>query len=594
MNLEYDSNILEEYILEDYRNLNKYNILKEVEVNRCQSDEKVSALIKNSNEIIFILDVNGQITYINPAIEKTLGFTVPESLGKVIYNYIHFEDIKFFQKMMIEIKDTTTCTTRTELRFMDQNNNSVWCEVLGTNFFNDPLINGLVLHVRVISEQIRIAGASSQFPYYDYLTGLPDRRSFEIKLNSEINYASKNNSTFAVLLLDLDGFKHLNNSLGHDIGNQLLKDVTFRVVSVYNEEIYFSRLGGDEFGFLLKSVKKFADIHRNAKKLVSLINDTPFKINKNEYFVSASIGVSTYPHSGGDPITLLKNAEMAMYHAKSRGKNQYQFFSPTMDVNTNKQFALRNDMNKAIHNEEFVIYYQPRVDSTTNEPIGSEALIRWNHPNLGIIPPNQFIPLAEETGLIIPIGEWVIKSVCYQIKTWLQEGFVALKTSINLSSLQLQKPNFVEMVSTILNEVGLDSKYIEFEITESVIINREDQVLKTLSQLNQIGISIALDDFGTGYSALSYLRKFPCKVIKLDKSLIDGIHNNVENYEIAAAIISLCHKLNKSVVAEGVETLEQLNLLRELSCNEIQGYIYSKPLSTYDYEKSLKKGYVCT
>ncbi|WP_318503975.1 EAL domain-containing protein [Bacillus sp. T3] len=575
--------------MEKFQHISQYNIFKE-KLNVIHSNKYENLLIQNNKDIIAIIDPNGQIKYINPTIERVLGYRASESIGTMLVKYINFEHLYIFQNLINEIMKNPNISVRTELRLKHKNNSYIWCEVQGTNYFSDHQINGIVIYVRDISEQVRLAGVSNQNTYFDYLTGLPDRRSFENKLNQEIEKASNNKSIFALLLLDLDEFKHLNDSQGHHMGDQLLKDVSVRIKAAYDEDVFLGRLGGDEFVFLLKDIKKFAEIHKNAKKLVNLINNTPFKINDNEFFLSVSIGVSTYPHSGINLSVLLKNAEMAMYHAKNKGKNQYQFFSPTMDVNSNKQFTLRNDMNRAINNEEFVIYYQPRFDPITNKTTGAEALIRWQHPKWGMIPPNQFIPLAEETGLINPIGEWLIRRVCNQIKAWERENITPLKTSINLSSLQLQKPNFVELVSSILVEVGLDPKFLEFEITESVIINREEQVLKTLTEINNIGITIALDDFGTGYSALSYLRKFPCKTIKLDKSLIDGIHNVVENYQIAAAIINLCQRLKKSVVAEGVETKEQLDILRQLSCNEIQGYIYSKPLDEYEYERNLYNG----
>jgi diguanylate cyclase (GGDEF)-like protein/PAS domain S-box-containing protein len=563
---------------------------KKIEYKTTKKRNQLSYLSKNSNDVIGIFDKDGIVTYINPSVERVLGFTVLERLGSNTFDYIDEEHISKVQSLMEELLKTPGKSIRIELKLKHKMGYSVWCEVTYSNHLNDSLIQGIVFNYRDITEKRKFAEKINQMAYYDYLTGLPNRRNFENQLNKELEYAKEKNLNIALFLLDLDGFKHLNDSLGHEVGDQLLKDVSSRIISTINEQAFFGRLGGDEFVLFLKNISNFAEIHKVAKRLVSLVNEEPFNLNGFEFFISASIGVCVYPHSGENLRTLFKNADMAMYRAKSNGKNQYQFFSPLMIVNSNKEFTLRNDMKKAIINDEFTIFYQPRFNPMTDEITGTEALIRWNHPTWGRISPNEFIPLAEETGLIIPIGEWLIRKVCNQIKGWQLEGIATYKISINISSLQLLKSNFVDMVSSILKETALEPKYIEFEITESVIIDKEEQVLKTLTQLIELGLTISLDDFGTGYSALNYLRKFPCDTVKIDKSLIDNIQTDIGNYEIVTAIINLCQKLNKSVVAEGVENKEQLSILKKLSCNEIQGYIYSKPLDELEYKEYLKIG----
>jgi diguanylate cyclase (GGDEF)-like protein/PAS domain S-box-containing protein len=563
---------------------------KRVEFKTAHKRNQLSYLAKNSSDVIGIFDKNGIVTYINPAVERILGFTVLERIGSNTFNYIDEEYLSEAQRLVEELIKTPGKSFRIELKLKHKKGHSVWCEVNCTNHLNDSLIQGIVFNYRDITEQMKYAEEINQMAYFDYLTGLPNRRNFEKQLNEELEIAREKNLNIALLLLDLDGFKHLNDSLGHEVGDQLLKDVSSRIKNSIHDQAFFGRLGGDEFVLFFNDAQNFSEIHKEAKKLVSLISEEPYNLDGFEFFISASIGVSIFPHSGENLISLLQNADMAMYRAKNNGKNQYQFFSPTMNITNNKEFMLRNDMKKAIANDEFVIFYQPRFNPMTDRITGTEALLRWNHPAWGWISPNEFIPLAEETGLIIPIGEWLIRRVCYQIKEWQLEGLDTQKISINISSLQLLKSNFVEMVSFILEETSLNAQFIEFEITESVIIDKEVQVLKALTQLIELGISISLDDFGTGYSALNYLRKFPCDTVKIDKSLIDHIQTDIGNYEIVAAIINLCQKLKKSVVAEGVETDEQLSLLKNLSCNEIQGYIYSKPIDELLYKAKIKMG----
>jgi diguanylate cyclase (GGDEF)-like protein len=427
---------------------------------------------------------------------------------------------------------------------------------------------------------------------YDPLTGLPNHTYFAELLNREIDSAKESNLNLAIVQLGLDGFKYVNSTFGHPVGNQLLRDFSSRMKSALKENIFMHKMSGDMFTILITNIVKYDDIYIILDELMALITNEPFIIGENEVHITGSMGVSVFPYSGEERDILLKNAEIAMYHAKNGGKNQYQIFSSTMSLSSYKQFVLRNDSKKALLRNEFDVYYQPRINPITNEMQSAEALIRWHHPKWGLVLPEEFISMAEDSGLIIPVGEWMIRKICSKLKKWEDENLPIKKISINLSSLQLLQPNFVDMVSSILKEFSVNPKWIEFEITETVIIEKEEQVLETLTSLKNLGITIALDDFGTGYSSLNYLRKFPCEIIKIDKSLIKDIHKDKDNFEIIASIISLCHKLKKSVVAEGVETEEQLSLLRKLNCNEIQGYIYSKPIDIIEYKRILREGIV--
>jgi diguanylate cyclase (GGDEF)-like protein len=445
-------------------------------------------------------------------------------------------------------------------------------------------------NARKITRSKKIDEEMKRMAFFDYLTRLPNRRYLENQLRKEILRAKGNKTSFALMLIDLDEFKYVNNSFGHSIGDQLLEDFSARLRDSYSHDEILCRLDGDEFIILMLGIFSLEEIHKHAGKLVSIINEKPFTVRGNDFFITISVGVSVYPYSGESVDLLLKNADMAMFRAKSNGKNQYQIFSPTMNLFTYKQFTLRNDSKRALVNNEYSIFYQPRFNPITNELTGAEALIRWNHPRWGLVSPDEFISMAEESGLIVPIGEWMLKMVCRQLKSWQMDGLPIKKVSINISSLELLQSNFIEMVSSILKENNVDPKWIEFEITERMIIDKEEKALKTLMSIKKLGISIALDDFGTGYSAINYLWKFPCDIIKIDKSLIKDMQVHSASYEVVAAIIALCKKLKKKVVAEGVETTEQLELLQKLACEEIQGFLYSKPVKEQRFSQYLKQG----
>jgi diguanylate cyclase (GGDEF)-like protein/PAS domain S-box-containing protein len=563
---------------------------KQMETQVARRDKQISAIIQNTNDAIGSMDVNGRITFLNSGFEKHLGYTLQESIGKSIFDYIADEHLLKTRNTFEALIRSPGKSVRTEIRVRNNRGNYIWFEFCATNYLKDPLINGIFFTSKNITRSKKIAEEMKQMAYFDYLTGLPNRRYLENQLRKEVLRAKGNKTSFALMLIDLDEFKYVNNSFGHSIGDQLLEDFSARLQDAYSHNEIVCRLGGDEFIILMPGIFSLEEIHKQANRLISLINDKPFTVRGNDFFITISVGVCVYPYSGESMDLLLKNADMAMYRAKSNGKNQYQIFSPTMNLFTYKQFTLRNDCKKALKNNEFSIFYQPRFNPVTNELTGAEALIRWNHPRWGLVSPNEFISMAEESGLIVPIGAWMIKMVCQQLKSWQMNGLPIRKVSINISSLELLQSNFIEMVSSTLKENHLDPKWIEFEITERIIIDKEEKALKTLTNLKKLGISLALDDFGTGYSAINYLWKFPCDIIKIDKSLIKEIQVKSASYEVVAAIIALCKKLKKKVVAEGVETTEQLELLKKLDCEEIQGYLFSRPVKEQKFSQYLKQG----
>lgn len=572
---------------------------------------KIKALI-NNEAFILITDINGVIIYVNEKCSMMVGYESDEIVGKHtrifktghhtmefyrdLWNTVLSGDI-WKGEMNVKRKDGSfTWNFLSIIPLLDENNRPYQFLTLRTDITELKEIEEQArqkekqLMSLIELEQARFYQKIEQMEYSDYLTGLPNRRNINNRLKEDIEKAKENNSTITILILDLDEFKYVNDTVGHELGDILLMMISSRLKSALGNEIFLGRLGGDEFIIIMPDMDVFGNIQKVGDTLLSAINKKPFNMNGDDFYISSSIGASVYPFSGENKEVLLKHAEMAMYRAKEKGKNQCQIFSPTMNIFSSKQFILRNDLKKALINNEFCIYYQPRFNPYTQEMVSAEALIRWNHPKRGMVSPGEFISMAEESGLIIQIGAWMINNVCQQIKKWEMEKLKIKKISINLSSLQLLQPNFSEMVSSILRETRVDYKWIEFEITESVMIDEEEQVLVTIRQLTNLGITFALDDFGTGYSSLNYLRRFPFETVKIDQSLIKEIQNDPNNYEIVTAIIALCHRLKKEVVAEGVETKDQLLLLQKCHCDQIQGYLYSKPINSYQFKELLKEG----
>ena len=390
----------------------------------------------------------------------------------------------------------------------------------------------------------------------------------------------------AVLFLDLDGFKNINDTLGHDIGDELLKEVGHRIISVMTHKAFVGRLGGDEFSIIIQNVGNDEQLLDIADCLIKSFYPS-FTVKEYELNVSASIGISIFPLAGEDMKTLLKNADIAMYHAKHNGKNHYQIYEPAMDKDSYKLFLLKNDLNKALEKEQFFMVYQPRIEPKSNKIVGAEALIRWSHPELGFVSHLEFIHFAEESGFIIPLGEWILRNVCSQIKEWQNQGLSPIKISVNISVMQLMNLNFISKVKRILQEQELDPKWLEFEITEKVLFYKENVIRKSLENVKSLGISLALDNFGTGYSSLNYVSKHKFDCIKIDRTIIEDIQKDDESYEVAMAIVKLAQRLNKNVVAGGIETANQLDLITKMGFDEFQGYYFSKPIEKDLFEDLL-------
>jgi len=424
---------------------------------------------------------------------------------------------------------------------------------------------------------------------HDFLTGLPNRMLLNDRVSQAMALARRHIKKVAILFLDLDGFKHINDSLGHAIGDKLLQSVAKRLVDCVRGSDTVSRQGGDEFVILLSEVERSEDAALKAGRMLQAVA-APHSIDHHDLHVTTSIGVSVYPDDGLDSETLIKNADTAMYQAKENGRQSYQFFKPPMSVRAVERQSIEEGLRRALERQEFSLCYQPKIRLKSGDISGAEVLLRWVHPSRGPVSPAKFIPVAEDCGLIVPIGNWVLREACKQARTWLDAGLPLGTMAVNISAMEFRDDHFLDGVSAILKETGLDPKYLELELTESVLMKHAEATETILKTLKARGVQVAVDDFGTGYSSLSYLRKFPIDALKIDQSFVRQITTSPEETTIVTAVISMGRSLKLRVVAEGVETQEELAFLRIHQCEEAQGYYFSHPVPPEQFAHLLKNG----
>jgi len=411
---------------------------------------------------------------------------------------------------------------------------------------------------------------------HDVLTQLPNRQLFHDRLSQALADARRNHRKLAVLFLDLDRFKPVNDTLGHAAGDRLLRAVAQRLTGCLRQSDTAARLGGDEFTIILTRVNEPDDAARVAAKILASLSE-PFVLDGFELVVTASVGISVFPGDGADNDTLIKNADAAMYRAKANGKNAYQFYLPAMNDKAQERMELERSLRTALDHKQLELYYQPQIDIASGRIIGMEALARWNHPSLGLVGPERFIPLAEETGLILPLGEWVLRTACSQNRAWQDAGLQPISMAVNISARQLQQ-SLVPTIVRILRETRLDAEYLELELTESVVMADADVAIATLRELNRLGVLISIDDFGTGYSSLTYLKRLPLDKLKIDKHFVSTLTTDSNDRAITAAIVAMADSLQLKAIAEGVETAEQLEMLRTMHCDKMQGFLFSEPV----------------
>lgn len=412
--------------------------------------------------------------------------------------------------------------------------------------------------------------------YTDYLTELPNRVSFTEMLDN-ILLTLRQEEIIAIMDIDIDNFKMINDSLGHSYGDELLIDVTHRLKQAITEDDYLARIGGDEFVVVTQNMEDFSQYEDKIKKIMKVFS-YPFVLSTQEFFITVSIGITLAPRDGKTTQGLVKNADLAMYEAKYKGKNTYCYFDETINKRLMKNIEVQSELRKAIEKREFEVYYQAQIDLTNNKIVGFEALLRWNHPDKGIIYPKDFIHIAEETGLIVPIGKLVLWEACKQLKAWTEMGYTDIVMAVNLSARQFKDKNFTNMVFEIIEDTKIDGSHLELEITETIALDDLDYTTKTIEELKEAGIRFSLDDFGTGYSSMSYLKRLPVDNIKIDKSFLDPILESTDDQKIVETIINLAHVLNLEVIAEGVEYEAQETFLKQANCHKAQGYLYSKPI----------------
>lgn len=434
-----------------------------------------------------------------------------------------------------------------------------------------------MIHAAVAEKKIR------HLAYHDTLTGLPNRMLFMDRIEQAIARMDRTREAFALLFIDIDHFKIINDTLGHDAGDKLLRSVTQRLRDIIRQTDTVARFGGDEFTVLLENIQKPEDTVLVTDKLLRVLHE-PIIISGRDVRISASVGIAVYPQDGGDFGTLLKHADTAMYEAKQLGRNNFQFYTKSMSESAQKRLDLEASLREAISSEAFRVYYQPKYELDTGQCWGMEALIRWSHPEKGLIPPVDFIPVAEETGMIIPISEWMIRECFRQMVSWRQSGLQVANLSINISPRQFKEQDLVGLFAELLHESEIRGEDIEIEITETILLENQVKAASTLGQLKAMGIKIALDDFGTGYASLAYLKKYPIDIVKIDRSFVAGTPDDEEDCAIVRAIASLASALEKDLVAEGVENEEQIEFLKQVNCNKAQGFYWNPPLSAHAFQ----------
>ena len=559
-------------------------------------NEKQRALVtlESIGDAVITCNMKSEVTYLNPIAEKMTGWTKADAIGKPIlevFRILNEATRKLAANPVdVVIEHGVICGLANHTLLLSKDGTEYDIEDSAAPIRDhDGTILGVVLVFHDTSDAKKMAQKMTYLAEHDFLTGLPNRLLLNDRISQALNSANRRNNKLALLFLDIDHFKKINDTLGHGVGDKLLVELSKRLQSCLRFTDTISRQGGDEFVVLLPEISDSLAAAEIADKLISATK-TNFHIDIHELTVSVSIGIAVYPDDGMTADALTKNADAAMYHAKSEGRNNFQFFTADMTQRVSEQLSLENNLQKAIKNKELILHYQPKVSMQTGKMIGVEALLRWQHPDWGLISPDRFIPIAEESGLIKPIGNWVLREACRQNRAWQDMGLPAIPVAVNLSVVELRQPTFVQEVTRVLMQSGMAPEHLELEVTESIAIQEYTEVISWLQKLKEMGVRLSIDDFGTGYSSLSYLKRLPIDTIKIDKSFIHDIGIDLNDAAIVDAIISMSHSLGLSVIAEGVETKEQLDFLKTHHCDEIQGYYFGRPVPAAEFEIMLRDG----
>ena len=540
--------------------------------------QRLASIVEFSEDAIISKNMDGVITSWNRGAEKLYGYTRGEVVGRDVSFLLPPERQGEIQAIMERV------LSGQPIECLETQRLTKTGSVLDVSLSVSPLrdasghIAGASAIFRDITQR-KAAEKQVQFlAYYDALTGLPNRTLLQDRLTKALASARRRKDKVALLFLDLDEFKTINDSLGHSAGDLLLQEVAERLKRWAREQDTVARVGGDEFLIVLTSVKDMPDAAVAAGRLMDTLT-AEFVVQGHSVGISCSLGISIFPEHGADGEALIKNADAAMYSAKESGRNNFRFFTKDMNAQVVERLALESGLRLALDRKELFLVYQPQMDIASGRITGLEALLRWQHPELGLVPPDKFIRIAENSGLIVPIGEWVLRTACSQARKWQDEGLLAVPVAVNVSAVQFRQADFCELIGRVLSETGLASQYLELELTESLLLSNADTRFSVLQDLRAMGLKLAIDDFGTGYSSLSYLKHFPVSKLKIDRSFIRDVAVNPDDAAITTAIISMAKSLNLKVIAEGVEDEAQMTFLRAHQCDEIQGYYFSKPLA---------------
>ena len=559
-----------------------------------EEKERAQVTLDSIGDAVVSTDVLGRVTYLNAVAETLTGWLQQEAAGHPLEEVLRLIDGTSREEarnpMALAIRENKTVSLTPN------------CILIRRDGVESPIedsaapihdrhgqVTGAVMVFHDVSAARAATLRMSHLAQHDSLTGLPNRLLLNDRLTEAMALAHRYQRQLAMLFLDVDRFKYINDTLGHVIGDRLLQLIAQQLLSCVRASDTVSRQGGDEFVILLSEVTHAQDATVCADKILEMIR-SPYRVDEHELHVTASIGIVTYPDDGTDAETLMKHADFAMYHAKDSGRDNRQFFKPDLNMRALERRSLENGLRYALEREELTLHYQPKIDLGTGDIIGVEALIRWLHPDLGLVSPAEFIPIAEECGLMVPIGEWVLAQACHQGQAWQDIGLAPIRIAVNISAVELRANDFLKRVSVTLAETGLDPRLLELELTETFLVQDSTATLAVLQDLKQLGLNLALDDFGTGYSSLNHLKRFPIDTLKIDRSFVHTIATNADDASIVGAVISMGKNLHMRVVAEGVETREQLSFLQDRECPFGQGYYFSRPLTGQACTQLLRRG----
>ncbi len=566
-------------IKDKYRKAHLRQVMRFIRAKLHDKEKRFKSVFDITSLGMATVDLDGRLREVNPSFCELLGYKLQDMQALNFFHLVESKNVNELQICIQRLIDNDIKSYQAEQQWFRKNGEAVWVTYLLTLIRNDKNQPAyFILQIQNITMQKKAEERLRHMAYHDHLTGLANRNKLEQCISHILATARRHKQSFALLFLDLDRFKNINDTVGHDAGDLLLQVIAERLKNSVRETDMVARLGGDEFVLLITDVKKTESVALIAQKILDSVRQV-VTINGQEIYITTSVGLSIFPHDGQNMQALMKNADLALYRAKEQGRNNYQFYTVEMTGKAQEKLALQNTLGHALAKEEFLLYYQPKMELKTRRITGVEVLLRWKNKTYSTISPSEIIALAEETGFIIPISEWVLKSACQQLKAWHDMGLTSLTLSLNCTARQFKQSTFVDNLTSVIKESGVRPELIEIEIVESVIMQDTENALRVLEALKDLGIQIAIDDFGTGYWSLSNLRRLSIDKIKIDKSFIKSITKDEMSSSLVSATIAMANKLGIKSIAEGVETREQYDILAREGCTEIQGYYLTQPLS---------------